>query len=804
MLAAAGTLALYGGTAALALALGRRWIAPVGWRAALLLSAAPLLFTGQAIFTGGILAPLDVAYGTEPLRALAAEHGTGRPVDPLLVDVVSQMLPWRQAVRESLAEGRLPLWNRHVLSGEPLLGVAQPAVLHPATWLGLALPPAPAWNLDLTLRLFLALAAGYFGFRGLGGSELAALLGAAAWAFSDFLVFYLGYPLSPSVAPFPLLVLGFARLVESPGHRAVGLTVAALALAAVAGHPETLLFSVTGAGLVFLAELFAAGPGRRVRPILLALAAGALALGLTAVVLLPVVENLPQTWQHALRNLPIVWGDARSTPLVESARRLLPSLVPYAYGVPGRGGVLERLILPAAYAGSLLLPLAAAGIAAPGRRRAVFVLLAAVGLALNVRLPWIAGPLARLPLFDIAVNDYFVFLSVFGLAGLAVLGADRLSRGEGARAFAWGAAAAVLLVLGVALFRADGLERLGFDGAYFRSRLLLQTIPPLAALLLVGGLAVAGRVGAPAVALLALALVAQRRLEESGVYPTYPESAFYPRLSVLDPIPRGEPVRMTAVGFSFAPNIAAMYGVEDVRGYEAMTLRRYAQTYPLWCTQLPSFFNRVDDATSPWLAFLGVRYVLFPPGLGAPEGWKVLAEERGSRLVENPRALPRAFAPAHVAWLGDPERAYAVTATIQDFARDGVVGAPRPGPLGWLPNGPARIAIAAYDADVLALSLDSEESVFVGTSVTGWTGWRLTIDGKDAPLLPFNHAFVGFQAPAGRHRAVLRYRPDGFVAGAAISAATALLVLALLRRGRPRAPAPAGREPASGPSPPTT
>jgi len=796
MLAAAGTLAIYGGTAALALALARRWVAPVSRRAALLLTAAPLLFTGEAIFTGGILAPLDVAYESEPLRALAAAHGTERPVNPLLVDVVSQMLPWRQAVRESLAQGRLPLWNRHVLSGEPLLGVAQPAVFHPATWLGLPLALPQAWNLDLTLRLFLALASAFLGFRGLGGSELAALLGAAAWAFSDFLVFYLGYPLSPSVAPFPLLVLGLARLVESPGRRAIGVTAAALVLSAVAGHPETLLFSVTGAGLFFLAELFAAGRGRRARPIALAFAAGALALGLTAVVLLPVVENLPQTWQHALRNLPIVWGDARSTPLVESARRLLPSLVPYAYGVPGRGGVLDRLILPAAYAGSLLLPLAAAGLAAPGRRRAAFALLAAAGLALNVRLPWIAGPLGKLPLFDIAVNDYFVFLSVFGLAGLAVLGADRLRRGEGAGAFAWGAAAAVLLVLGIALFRADGLERLGFDGAYFRGHLLLQTLPPLAALLLVGGLALAGRLGAPAVALLLLVFVAQRRLEESSVYPTYPESAFYPRLSVLDPIPRGEPVRMTAIGSTFAPNVAAMYGVEDVRGYEAMTLHRYAQTYPLWCTPLPSFFNRVDDATSPWLAFLGVRYVLFPPGLGPPEGWRVLAEENGSRLAENPRALPRAFAPAHVAWLGDPDRAYAITATIGDFARDGVVGAPRPGPLGWLPNGPARIGVAGYGPDVLALTIDSEASVFVGTSVPGWTGWRLTLDGHDAPLLPFNHAFLGFQAPAGRHEARLVYRPRSFVAGAGISAATVLLVLVLLRRGRHTAPAPAGPGPA--------
>ena len=42
------------------------------------------------------------------------------------------------------------------------------------------------------------------------------------------------------------------------------------------------------------------------------------------------------------------------------------------------------------------------------------------------------------------------------------------------------------------------------------------------------------------------------------------------------------------------------------------------------------------------------------------------------------------------------------------------------------------------------------------------------------PLIPFNRAFLGFEVPAGRHEAVLRYLPDGFVWGAAISLASVL------------------------------
>jgi hypothetical protein len=198
------SLAVYGGTAVLLLFLVHRYVVPIRVRVGVLLALAPMLFTGQALLTGGVPAPLDITYHSEPLHSLGPELGIAGTQNPLLVDVVSQMIPWRKVVRESFAEGRLPLWNPYLLAGEPLLAVMQPAVFHPGTWLGFLLPLPEAWTFDLTFRMLLALVGAYAFFRGSGSSELAALLGAAGWAFSDFLVFYLGYPVSPSVAVFPL------------------------------------------------------------------------------------------------------------------------------------------------------------------------------------------------------------------------------------------------------------------------------------------------------------------------------------------------------------------------------------------------------------------------------------------------------------------------------------------------------------------------------------------------------------------------------------------------------------------------
>jgi uncharacterized membrane protein YfhO len=65
--------------------------------------------------------------------------------------------------------------------------------------------------------------------------------------------------------------------------------------------------------------------------------------------------------------------------------------------------------------------------------------------------------------------------------------------------------------------------------------------------------------------------------------------------------------------------------------------------------------------------------------------------------------------------------------------------------------------------------------------MTNWPGWRLRVDGRPAATLTFNHAFIGFRVPAGRHEAFLEYHPDSVLAGGAVSLASLLLSLVLLR-----------------------
>jgi hypothetical protein len=218
LLLVARSVVVYAMTAGVFLWLANRFVSPLKGSAALAIALAPLLLTGRATFTGAIYAPLDIVYQAYPFHALQESMGVRPGREALLSDVVYQEIPWRKAVRAAVKRGELPLWNPYVLAGEPLLAVQQPAVFHPGTWIGFLLPLAQAWTFEMSLRIFMALLSAYLFLRDLGCRSIPGLVGAAGWAFSNYVVFFLGYPLSAAAAPFPLLLLGLRRLARGPGR----------------------------------------------------------------------------------------------------------------------------------------------------------------------------------------------------------------------------------------------------------------------------------------------------------------------------------------------------------------------------------------------------------------------------------------------------------------------------------------------------------------------------------------------------------------------------------------------------------
>ena len=689
-------------------------------------------------------------------------------------------------MRESIANGRAPLWNRFILAGNPLLGSAGAAVFHPSTWLALFLPVPLSWTFTCAFTLFLALLSGWLFFRDLDLDPLPALVGAVGWAFSTYMVFFLGWSVGLSTASFPLLLLGLRRIARA--RRGAGVTVAAFLLSFAGGHPESTFHMVAAAVVYFVWDLLGQERRRRTRALGASLLAAVIGLALAGPQLLPILETVQHSSEYRTRRGPVESGHGdQSVEASEAARRLLPAVLPFAHGIYGKSPVqAEREDgsgMPLAYGGAVLFALAGVAVlpkrgAHERRGRSIFLAFVVAGLLIGASAPGLIDLLTRLPLFSLALNYRLVFLAAFGLSALAALGAERLLREGSGRALARSALVCAAL-LGIAFLLSRGVFReRGLAEGFVRSSFALEVVPLVALAVAAALPALRGR-GLLFAALLVLVL--QRGFEMYGTYPTLPRSEHAPPLTTLASLPAAtDPYRVAAPGDVFRPNGAALYGVEDVRGYESLLLARFADTYPLWCAPQHASFNRIDDLSRPFLSFLNVRFAIAPADAAAPAGWRDWARGPEMAIFENPRALARAFAPRRLRTEADPARTLEAMSRASDFSDTAWVEGPASPDV---ENVPARLSLRAVGTD-LHVTAESEGRAFVATSIPDWPGWEARSGDETFPLVRVNHAFVGFWVPPGRHDVRLSYRPDSFRYGVALSTAAlaALAIAALVRR----------------------
>lgn len=674
-------LALYVVVAAAILFFWSRRIVAISLGFAIALLLLPLTFTGRALLTNRVYAPIDLPFQYEPLRSHAAQFGVATPHTIGLSDLHAQMIPWQKAFRHALAEGEWPLWNPFILCGDILAAAAQPAVYDPLNWVALILPLPHALTFGASMTFFFAAFFTFVFARSIGLREGPALVAAAAFAFCAMLAFYVGWPLGRAWTFLPLILF-------SVRERRWSMLTAALTLLIVAGHPETVLH-VVAVGVIYgithlSVSLCLCGEDRchhrgteTLRTLGAAFFAGLTALGLTAIYLLPFAEAAPQTVEHSIRSelyapkayAQIIRPDA-------TRERIARSFLPWIKGDPLSTRVGFSVLLLA--------------ILARRREALFFAALAVAGFLITCGIPPLPHLLHELPLFDIAINERFAFAGSFALAMLAGMGADRWPR----------------------------------------------LAPILVAVVLI-----------------------ERTIEDGGIYPAIDAKAFYPRLPQLAAMKHEEPFRIVGTNVTLLPNGAAMYGLEDVRGYEAMTFRRFAQTYPFWSSYTPAFFNPVHDTSKPFLSFLNVRYIL-----------------DGPHVVENAKALPRAFLPRRIRFERN-ENVIHQMSLATDFAD-----------MAWIENetappherinatGEVRIRRRGLEYELDA-SLNGDGWIVVSESA--WRGWRAYIDGRRVQTHFANHAFLGLFVPAGQHRVRLVYLPESFVRGRAISLATLAILLAV-------------------------
>src|ERR1700675_4494060 len=147
---------LYFTSAAVILGLTHRYFISLTRGAALALLLLPLCFTGRAILTDRIYAPVEMPYIAQPFGDHARELGVGRPHNSAISDIAFQMIPWREATRRALAKSEWPLLNPFEMCGDVLAGGAQPAVFSPFTLIACILPTPLSFTYTGAIAFFIA------------------------------------------------------------------------------------------------------------------------------------------------------------------------------------------------------------------------------------------------------------------------------------------------------------------------------------------------------------------------------------------------------------------------------------------------------------------------------------------------------------------------------------------------------------------------------------------------------------------------------------------------------------------------
>ncbi|HEY0142955.1 MAG TPA: YfhO family protein [Thermoanaerobaculia bacterium] len=751
-------LLAYALTALATLALVHRRVLPLSRLAAILLFFLPFAFVGAALLTGGVYGPVDHPWQTVPLSWMRDAYGVGETHNGALSDIYMQMIPWRKAVHWSLAHGEWPLWSPFTFSGEVLAAASQSAPYHPLTLLACLLPPALSFTFTAAMTHLIAAVGAFLFARELACREGAALVAGVGFAFAANMAFFALWPLGLAWAWLPWCLLG-ARRGSLP------LLTSAFTLLLLTGHPETALHVVTVSAVYWLVIVR--------RRTLAVVGAGLLALALSAIHLLPMLEALPQTMEDAYRESEAFLSLDRSAPPRDVVARIATDAFPYLFFRRIEG---TRLIpYDSAAVGSIVLALAVFGVLRIRSRESCFFAgLAVFGLLARGGFEPIVRPLQKLPLFSVALNERFSFAAAFALALLAALAVERchrendtVSAARSGRPARRPARSPVLLLAVLAAIVAGNLYLLQ---ASFVDHAPLQwgqyKIAAEIAGLALAAAVVARRPKHFAIVLVAL-VVAQRVVEEGGIIKTFDAKIAYPPIPILEPLKEvREPFRITGHGNAFIPGTSTLYELEDVRGYQAMTFLRYRATYPLWSIHQPVWYNRVDDLTRPFLSFLNVRYAITWDRGVPPPGWREVARQKGAVVLENLNVLPRAFVPRTVR-LGS-RNALEEMQQESDFAQRAWIEAGGPADA---VNGPGRVTIREH---VREYDLDAtmERAGWVVTSIPAWKGWRAYVDGKRVETQIANHAFVAVHVEEGRHRVRLSYWPRSFVIGRGISAAT--------------------------------
>jgi hypothetical protein len=701
-------------------------------RARRLLIAALLIGAGLVVFGRLTLDPTAQLVG--PQRG-----GLNDLTDYFLPQTEYKILAWQR-------HGSLPTWDPHLQLGRPIVGNPQSALYYPATWLMLLTGQSRLASWLLVAHHVFAGWGMYLLCRRYGCGWTSSLIGGFIFLAAPSLVAHTAeghMTMTWAAAWIPWALVAFERLRRGRPYSVVMLS-AVLSLAFFAGHAQTVYYLVLALCAFVVIDVVrgylgglahaAHSTSNWVSPAALAInfaLAGMLTAGLVAVDLLPI-------WLTSQQTTRVQQGlSASDASQMGAATANLQQLVyPFALGKPGQpvggGNYWEMLI----YVGAVPLALAIFAACACWRKyptgRFTAMFLVALVFSLSASLPlygWLHSYLPGLAHFRVPSRAM-----LFASAAVSVLAAIALQQ-----LYEWHAHTPAI-------------------SKY--SRIAAIIVARVAAALLAFELAWhAGMITRTA----SYATFASRNAETESRDNSV---AKFRVLAAHDLLDDGEVYRR---------NLAR------VRGYDPFLLLRYAALLQATLGDRPFLVGEAPGYTTEanlqydraMLQMLGVRYALLPAEIEPPpRGWTLASIERqliaadaqarqaqSTYSYENERFLPRAFVIGRTFHGRD-------LATI-DPATTLLIPPNAPPGDERQPLGPAEII--TYEPAHVVIEAELVAPGYVVLTDVHALGWKATVNGQPAAIVPVNIGLRGVHLPAGKHRIEMKFSPPLWTPGVAVS-----------------------------------
>lgn len=749
---------------------------------------------------------------------------------PLGFDNLKLFYPYRTFTTAEFKQGRIPLWNPYVFSGNVHAATYQSAVWYPLNILYFVLPQADAWSVFILLQPILVGWFTYLFLRSLGQSKAAGFLGAVGFAYSGWMIalWEEALVLVHSILWLPLALFA-SNLIWEGKHQKQGflLLVIALSFSILAGFLQMSIYVFATVILWNIYRYRAANTQNRTR------GSGVVVMGVIAGILVSAIQWVGAFEAYLLSSRGVVNAKFLFDQFLSPVTHLITFIVPDFWGNPGSYNYFSSLVYiqeRVVYIGIFVFIFAIFMYCIRTSRDINFwKIFTAATLSLGFALPtsWI-WYVFHVPILSVAQPARIFVLSTFGLCILAGYGIDAMNR-EGSRrifsriilsigvvvGFLWTYVMCVWFIVHIKSFLFDWClgqsTRLCSDiGNFYDQKWpyltatvsLRNLLLPTVFLIIAWGsfhFMKKNRTVFFVTALIATIMgslyFANKMLYFSDRLFEYPQTMPISTLGSLAGINR---VWSYGDGYIMR-NVLSYYNIFSPEGYDALYPQRYGELLYTIGTKgvVTDQINRTDVSLGETgqnelmtnnprrlrlMSLLGVKYIMehkedngkdailpekrFPPNL-----FDLVWQNDAWRIWQYKDALPRTFIAHDILIENDPQKIVDQLYNSNVNLHSTVI---LEKPFSLLTEdlgaqGEESASISAYEANRVTITVYAKSPGVLFLSDTYYPGWEAYVDGKKTPIYRANYAFRAVPVRQGQHTVTFLYRPASFILGVVLS-----------------------------------